>query len=397
MKSKIIILAIWISAACQIASAQTLESYLTAIAKNNPDLKILRQKMTASGYELDAANTLDATSIEYSPFFSRRVDGIASSELIVTQELDFPTLYAARSKSAKLQKEGMEYEYKVQLRDILFEGTQNYLQLVRRMKEHQNLARRLEALIELSRLADKRLAAGDITALEINRLKIQIMEIESSLVANESEALTIRNAMSALAGYTSDVVSPNGIGVDMNLTYPKWGIPSEPVNQLASNEATVKKTEADLKAVAQEEKVAKQGWLPKLTVGYRRNTDGNEAVNGFVVGAAFPLFATGKTVKAAKARKAAAVIAAENARTQTEKELENALSELRLIERSMSTYDLTLLDETQTLMIKSVEHGQMTFSDYITESIQLNEKRIAYLDLEYAYYQKLSLLYRNTL
>ena len=35
-------------------------------------------------------------SVEYSPFFAKGIDGMASSELVVTQGFDFPTLHAAR-------------------------------------------------------------------------------------------------------------------------------------------------------------------------------------------------------------------------------------------------------------------------------------------------------------
>ena len=102
-------------------------------------------------------------------------------------------------------------------------------------------------------------------------------------------------------------------------------------------------------------------------------------------------------MKAAKARKAAAAIEAENARVKAENEFENALQEVRLIQRSMSAYNLPLLDETAALLLKSVELGNITYTDYILEIIQLNEKKSAYYDLEFSYYRKLATLYRNSL
>ncbi len=387
MKSKIfLLLLIW--ATC--AQGQSLDSILESIAKNNPNLKTLREQNIAQSYELQASNTLGPTSIEYSPFFRRGYDGIATSELIITQELDFPTLYAARSKSAELQQSALESDYRLQLRDYLYQGVETYLQLVYTDKQHQNLSRRLADLRELSRLADKRAAAGDLTALDANRIKIQIMELESALLANETESLTLLNTLSLLTG---NPIERGGEG----LSYPNWQIPTEPMQQLATKDAEVQKFQADVTATNQELNVAKQGWLPNLTVGYRRNTEASESFNGFVVGAAFPLFTSGKTVKAAKAKKAAAVVAAQTAQWQAEQELQNTLNELRMLQRSMATYNLQLIDETESLLLKSVQHGQTTITAYLTETLQLNEKRAAYLSLEHAYHLKLSLLLRPSL
>lgn len=373
---------------CAGMSAATIDEYLATVAAGNPDLKVLRQEMIAAGYDLEQLNTPDATSIEYSPFFRRGYDGVASSELIVSQELDFPTLYAGRAKSAKLQKEGMESEYSLRLRDFLYEGAENYLQLVRLTKERKILTKQLESLHEIAQLTEKKMNSGDVTSLDFNRLKIQIMELESSLVNNETERVAIYNAMKMLNGFQDFTEDVN---------YPDWQLPQETVGQLAASDVTVKKSEADLKTMQQEERVARQEWLPKLTLGYRRNTEADEGFNGMIVGASFPLFSVGKKVKAAKARKAAAVMEAENARVKAENEFDNAIKEVSLIQRSMATYNLGLLDETAALLLKSVELGNITYTDYILEIIQLNEKRSAYFDLEYDYYRKLAIIYRNSL
>lgn len=93
------------------AGAQTVDDVLRSVEMNNLELKALLKGNEASSLELKQQNSLDDLSVEYSPFFNANVSGMASSELVVTQGFDFPTLYGARRKANRLQGEVKEMEY----------------------------------------------------------------------------------------------------------------------------------------------------------------------------------------------------------------------------------------------------------------------------------------------
>ncbi|MDE6076526.1 MAG: hypothetical protein K2G29_02230, partial [Muribaculaceae bacterium] len=82
---------------------------------------------------------------------------------------------------------------------------------------------------------------------------------------------------------------------------------------------------------------------------------------------------------------------------QVTSQFETARQELQIIKRSMQEYNPALIDDTQRLLMKSVELGQMTLTDYYTELISLNETKICYIDLEYEFYSSLCILYGNRL
>ena len=103
-------------------SAQQTYDILRDIEQNNMQLQALRKNNEAAVLEVKSQNALENTSVEYSPFFRRGVDGIASSELVVKQGFDFPTLYAARNKSGRLQQEALDLQYLTARRDILLEA-----------------------------------------------------------------------------------------------------------------------------------------------------------------------------------------------------------------------------------------------------------------------------------
>ena len=363
-----------------------LSRLLETVEKNNLELKAMREEMKASGYDIQEQNRLDNTSVEYSPFFRRGADGIASSELIVTQEFDFPTLYAARSKAGKSQMSYIGRQYDVAGRDLMLTVAENYLSLVRINRVRRSLGDQLMDAEKLLKLSEKKMENGMITSVELNRVKLQIMDLKRSLLDNESEAIAVKSELNRLNGYEElDCAA---------LDYPGWGVDA---GEDVDLDAKVVAAASGVEAAKREESVAKQSWVPKLTLGYRRNTELEEASNGFVVGASFPLFTTSAKVKASKARRAAAEVNMENVRLQVASEFETARQELQIIKRSMQEYNTALIDDTQRLLMKSVELGQMTLTDYYTELISLNETKMSYIDLEYEYYRRLCILYRNRL
>ena len=376
----------WLTSAGAMAGG--LDDLLHSVVANNPALRVSREEMRAAGYELEEGNTLDATSVEYSPFFRSGAGGVASSELIVSQEFDFPTLYAGRGKSIKLGKESLEKEYGMKVAECLSEVTGLYLNLVYLDKKGKTLSSRLASLRKMEELAGKRLEERDATALDLNRVKLQRMQIETELAALDAEQTSVENELTLLNG---------NLWVEVEREYPAWALPEGGVKAMVAGDAAVARSEAEVALANQEESLARQSWLPKLTVGYRRNTETDEALNGFVVGASFPLFSAGKRVKSAKARKAAARIAAEAEAARAEKEMENAFKELDMARRSLQTFDLPLIAETRRLLDISLEARQITLADYLAETTVLDEQLTTYDELEYEYYRKMSVVYRNNL
>ena len=84
--------------------AQQMEEILQSVAQNNVELQARQQELEAAGLEIRMQNSLEDPSVEYSPFFRKGESGMTSSELVVKQGFDFPTVYAARGKAGKLQR-----------------------------------------------------------------------------------------------------------------------------------------------------------------------------------------------------------------------------------------------------------------------------------------------------
>ena len=86
MKLNLLIAALLFSGTVQ---AQSMDEILRSIEQNSPELKSQQQAIHAAQLEVQTLNNLEDPSVEYSPFFAKGVEGVASSELVVKQGFDF--------------------------------------------------------------------------------------------------------------------------------------------------------------------------------------------------------------------------------------------------------------------------------------------------------------------
>ena len=394
---KKLLLSIAVLSACLPAvHAQTgssnLGQVLSEIERNNLRLQAMRLDNKAESHNIDAENRPEATSVEYSPFFRREVSGIASSELVVSQEFDFPAIYGARSKSGQLRKENLNIRYMALRRELLLDAKQKYLDLILLSQNGKILAERMANSDELLALYDKKFRQGDATVIEINKIKMERMNLQTELLQNESD---IRNLKSSLSALNADRPLPLD-SVDYPDMPPLASYDSFRESVLA-NDITIKTSQSDVKVAEQELRVTKQGWLPKLSIGYRRNTEIDEASNGFLVGASFNLFSNGSRVKSSRIKKEAAELALDNARIEVEAELRELYDELAKISEMLKIYDIGLMNESLRLLRKSVEYGNTPLLDYYTEADQIYLQIETYLSLNNRYHKLMAEIDKNSL
>ncbi len=359
--------------------AQDIDHVLSEIERNNIGLKAMKSEINAAYLNTRSENTLEAPSVEYSPFFRKGESGIASSELVVSQEFDFPTLYAARSKSANLQRNELTASQSVARRDLLLEAKKKCLALILLNRQYDVLNERAGVADELERLFIRRLDEGDANILEVNRVKIENMELKAALAENRSNAgRTISELVALNANQPLDISA---------LTYPEvpMSLVAGDSAWLIDNDASIHLANASIESARQEIKVSRQGWLPKISLGYRRNTELKESSNGFLVGVALPIYSTSSKVKAAKEKMVASQLYMDNARANVENQVSANIAELKSLNMIIGHYDLALMKKTLELMKKSVELGNMSVIDYYIEADKIHQKIQDYFELENRY------------
>ena len=385
----------WISALSLLplaAGAQGIDQVLQSVGQHNKVLQALQSNAEAAKLEARTSNSLGDFSVQYSPFFMPDVHGVSSSELVVSQGFDFPTLYGARHKSNRLRGEAIDWQYAASRRDVLLQAKLLCLDLVRLNREQALLAERSRNADELLAFFEQRLAAGDASAIEVNKVQMERMAVRAEVAQNNAAHRAAVQSLLALNGNM-----PLELGFD---EYP----PAEPprdydalLDRVLPADAALLAADALSRAAAQEVSVNRQQWLPKLEIGYRRNTSLDEASHGFLAGVSLPLFSNRREVKIARAQSAASSLQLEDARLQAEARLQSQYNEVQQLREAMQAYDLALMRRTLDLLRQAVLGGQMSSTDYYVEADAVYRNMQAFMVLECQYHKVLAELYKNEL
>lgn len=388
---KKIILAAMAFAAVVSAKAQDINAVLKSVEQNNMELKALLKGNEAADIENKSQNTLEDLSIEYSPFFQSKTSGIASSELVITQGFDFPTLYGARKKAGQLQRNVLDMQYQTARRDILVNAKKLCLDIINYNKQKQLLQERRKNADELLAMFELKFKNGDATSLELNKIKLDRMNLETELVQADTKHANAMQQLQALNG---------GLPIEVNMTeYPQAPADDEVTmyEKAVATDWTVRTAQASVLAAEQDVKVNKQSWIPKFEIGYRRNTEGDNASNGFLIGGSIPLFSSKNKVKIAKARQTEAVMQHANARINAENSARTMINQMKQLKASADAYDVPLMRQTLKLLRTAVENGEISVTEYYVEADNIYKNMITYMDIERQYQDALTEIYKNEL
>lgn len=378
-------------AAVVSAKAQDINSVLKSVEQNNMELKALLKGNEAADIENKSQNTLEDLSIEYSPFFQSETSGIASSELVITQGFDFPTLYGARKKAGQLQRNVLDMQYQTARRDILVNAKKLCLDIINYNKQKQLLQERRKNADELLAMFELKFKNGDATSLELNKIKLDRMNLETELVQADTKHANAMQQLQALNG---------GQPIEVNMTeYPQAPADDEVTmyEKAVATDWTVRTAQASVLAAKQDVKVNKQSWIPKFEIGYRRNTEGDNASNGFLIGGSIPLFSSKNKVKIAKARHTEAVMQHANARINAENSARTMINQMKQLKASADAYDVPLMRQTLKLLRTAVENGEISVTEYYVEADNIYKNMITYMDIERQYQDALTEIYKNEL
>lgn len=389
MKLNLLIAALLFSGTVQ---AQSMDEILRSIEQNSPELKSQQQAIHAAQLEVQTLNNLEDPSVEYSPFFAKGVEGVASSELVVKQGFDFPTLYAARKKQGKLQQEALNRQNDRNRREVLLRAKTLCLDLIRLNQEQELLEQRKKNAEELLSLFNERLEKGDANILEVNKIKMERMNVQTEVAQN---AAAHRNALQQLLAMNGNLPLEFACSSYPVLT-PVTSY-SALYDEVMATDATLLEADATARAADKELSVNRQNWLPKLEVAYRRNTALGEKSNGFLVGGSIPLFSKRKRTQIARAQAISAQLQRDDVRLKTEANIQSQFNEMQQLHEAMQAYDIPLMHQTLDLLKQAVTAGQLSIIDYYVEAEGVYRNLQAYMEIENQYQKLMATIYKNRL
>ena len=372
--------------------AQNIDQVLQSIEANNKELLSQKQLTKAQKMENRTENNLPDPTVSYSSFYKNGAGPGHGTELVATQGFDFPTQYITRNRQAEMENEAIDLQQQAFRRDVLLRAKNLCLDLILLNQEKALMDIRMKNADELEALYAKRLEAGDANILEVNKIKMERMNVQTEVAQNNAAHRTALQSLLAMNGNMPVEFSDS--------TYPKVKeildynqLRDEVVASDYSLQAAVAFTRAAEKQVS----VDKQNWLPKLEAGFRRNTDTGMSMNGFVVGGSIPLFSNRKKVQIAKAQAISAQLMQEDALLHVENNLMALYNEMTQLKEAMHAYDVPLMYRSLDLLKQALTEGQISLIEYFVEAETVYQNLQARMQLENQYQKVMASIYKNEL
>ncbi len=375
-------------------NAQTnIEYILQQIEENNTELKANTALIEAQKLEAQTLNNLPDPQFSYGHVWNSKESSKTIGELIISQSFDFPTLYFSRNKVKNLQIKGYDYQADAIRQDILLQAKEICLDIKALQQQKEILKERLNQTEQLYNLYQERLSKGDANILEINKVKLERLNANTEWQLKEKEWKNKKEELQALNGnipigelHSEFIRTP----LPPSFTEIKQTYIAEDYGLLALNE--------EIKANQKQVKVNNSNWLPKLELGYKRNTEPGVQFNGIVVGFSIPLFNNRKKVKIAKAEVLNNTLMKEVKLTQMEVQLKQAYQEALSLYDSLSAYDEQFKAATDLGLLKeALDGGQISLIEFFTEASIIYQSQLNYITLENQYEKAIALLYKHKL
>jgi outer membrane protein TolC len=363
--------------------AQTdLETFLKSVENNNLKLKSFKALTEAQKLDAKTGLTPENPEVEY----EHRPGNVPAmgtmTSMKVSQKLDFPTVYAQKNKLSKLQQEQAEREFQAERLSILGEAAELFIQRIYLQKYGRLYSERFKNAASLLQSFEQKLAVGDASVLEVNKLKLELAQARKQVSMIDIEREKNKQQLQlALGGETVSFRSDE---------YPLLNVlNTDELAQLYRDKDPELQIVAGLVAISrQETKLRQNENLPGLafSYGYEKTPDVKYAGPGAAV--TIPLWQNKNRVHHARSNQeyAQARLSAETQSLETE--LREKAGQLIVLKSGLEEMRQTLNSVNSVeLLGKALNAGEISLIDYLTEIQYFYHAREELLNLEHNYYQ----------
>lgn len=387
MKSLLLIHLLFIS--CKLFAQSGIDHVLAEIKKNNKTIHATQNYVEAQNYLNRTGITLRDPFAEIDYLQASPTGAGNETEIRITQSFDFPTVYSKRKQLAELRNKKSDYYLNEITRDVLLEVKLICFELIYLHKLLKETYIRKTDTERWVRNFEAALDKGEGNILDLNKAKLQLIEVNSELRNVETNINQLNQQLIAMNG-GNEIVFTDTI-------YPEVPAPfslPQLLEEISVNDPLRNSLEQEINIASKQIELQKYLWLPEFEAGYLYRTLLNETFNGIHFGLSIPLWENNYSVKAAKATKN---YAEENLQQHVvqynfriKEEYENYIN----LSATLAEYqNLFSTANNAALLDKALGYGEITVFEYFNETVFYYQALQNFLKTENEYYQSLTKLY----
>ncbi|HAD97376.1 MAG TPA: TolC family protein [Cryomorphaceae bacterium] len=360
------------------AQQSSLDQLLQSIAANNKTLVAYRSHIDGESWQYKSKNKLPdpQASAYYLPFGEHNTGDYTEFE--ISQQFEFPTVYAARDNWIDEQEKRLEYEYQKLRQAVLLKAQKLGLELIYLQKQRQLVQERVNQSKKVNDQIQTLFDKGQTGILDRNKARIIWLDQQFALEELDTRENSIKQELQSLNG-------GNEVNLQMS-TYPNTieiPVSDSLWNERLNRDAQIALLEQQKKVAQQKLKVERNLLLPDITAGYNYQGVSGSNYSGFYGGISIPLWSGRSNVKVAKAQvdyydqyQSELMTSFKGTFISQIQRYQMLLNKFREYERAMNGLN------SEMLLQKSYELGEISFMDYYREVSFYREAENRMLEIE---------------
>ncbi len=370
-----------------ISNAKSFNEVLSVIVKNNPELKakIKNNESVLSAMKQD--NTLQAPEVDFEHNWSDTGLGVKWG-ISVSQYFDWPGKYYKQRKAINATSQAMDYldqcfyldkmlEVKILLIDII--NVSQNIALINEVKSN------IDLLIEKY---NKAYQNGEVTILDVNKLKIQQISINRKLSSLNIQKGVLYSTLKSLNG-----------GIECNemieniKEYPSDTLYSEDdyVRFIDEFDPEIEYYQMQMESSKEQVSVAKMNRYPGFSIGYKYTKELGDGFNGFSVGVTLPFFSQKHKIKSVQALNNADAYNLEQIKINKLTSIYSNRGKALILKSEIDEYKSVFEDSNNLLLLKkALDGGEISLINYLQEMNYFIEAKQNYIDVLYQYHLNLA-------
>lgn len=342
--------------------AQEADSLMKQVLENNRQLVVAREAYQLALLEAGIGNTPPDPEVEFGYLFGKPSDLGRRVDFGVSQQVDFPTVYAHRSTIRKLRSSKADLEYQLIRQEVLTKARKLWIEHLHLNQLEELLQIRLERAKSVQLHVQQMMKVGELSPVELSQANLML----ASTKGEYQELLTLlRNnklALAEICGGAQIVIKQ----LDFPLPSP---IHKDTLMAAYMEGPGIQLYQYELRQKEAQKSLALSEHLPKLSAGYYSETVNSTGYRGLKLGISLPLWEKARTVEKAKTEIMHADAELNQIRYEQEMELGQKLNELKMLKNRVLTLEEALtMTNSLELLTASMENGEISLSEYFYAS-----------------------------
>lgn len=371
----------------------TIDSVLENIEKNNKTIVVNTRYWEVKKLEYQIGLTPYDPKVDYDYLIGTPANAGNQTDFAITQTFDFPTAYARKKKLSNELIKQAEFHLSTNRQKVLLEAKLICIELIYRNKLNYELTIRKQNTEKWLAAFQKSLEKGQGNIMDVNKAKLQRIEIEAAAQENLSIINQLGQKLTELNGGVpikfSDTAYSSSEFISDFETLEQEIKAKDPVRKYLEQEKVIGQHEVSL---------SKSLSLPKFDAGYRYQTILGQQFNGVHLGLTLPLWENKNKVNTQQAE---LILNEANLQDYTNEHYYN----IRQKYERMTNLKITLAEyetlfsslNNVELLDKSLFLGHISTIEYFMEMTYYYEALRNYLQTEMEYHKVVTELYRYRL